>query len=74
MTPAKSLGRDLLARGFKVEVITGARGKRYEDMFGDIPMHVIKVGSLGAGVWGKVIGVTNLIMGVLQAMALIVRL
>lgn len=74
MTPAQALGADLLSRGFRVEVITDQRGQKYESMFGGMPMHVIKAGTLGSGVLGKIKGLANLGIGFVQANAIIGKL
>ena len=74
MTPAQALGRDLLSRGFRVEVITDKRGAKYKSMFEGMPMHVIRSGTLGAGAMGKAKGVANLGLGYLQAARLIRKL
>src|SRR5262245_55204828 len=74
MTPAQALGHDPLSRGFRVELITDQRGKKYEPMFAGIPMHVIPSGTLGRGIWGKVTGVSNLGVGIFKANRLIKNL
>lgn len=74
MTPAMALGHDLLARGYRVEVITDRRGQKYEAMFDGMKMHVIKAGTLRPGLWGKVTGLTNLGLGIMQASRLIKKL
>lgn len=73
MTPAQSLARDLLSRGYRVEVITDTRGMRYKDMFSDIPMHVVTAGTGGAGIAGKVGGALRVVIGVGQALILLLR-
>lgn len=74
MTPAKALGRDLLSRGFRVHIITDRRGQAYRDMFDGMEMHVVRAGTLASGFWGKVTGLGNLGLGILQAGCLIKRL
>lgn len=74
MTPAQALGHDLLSRGFRVEVITDKRGMNYASMFEGMKMHVIKAGTLGSGVLGKVKGMANLGIGIAQANGLIGKL
>lgn len=74
MTPAQALGRDLLSRGYRVELITGPRGYKYRHMFDGVPMHVIRVGTLGSGFLGKIKGMTNLAIGFVQATLLIGKL
>ena len=71
--PAQALARDLLSRGFAVEVVTDTRGLKFKEGFGDIPMHVIKAGTLGAGLLGKAKGAANLGLGILQAQKLLRR-
>lgn len=74
MFPAAALGSDLLSRGYQVELITDARGKQYEGNFSGIPVHVIKAGTLGAGLAGKVKGVAALAVGLVQATRLVEKL
>lgn len=74
MTPAQALGHELLARGYRVEVITDGRGMRYAPMFEGMKMHEISAGTLGAGLMGKVSGVLNLGRGIMQAFGLVKRL
>lgn len=74
MTPAKALGRDLLSRGFRVEVITDRRGMAYEDMFAGMTLHEIKAGTMGAGFGGKVKGLANIGLGLAQAHMLLGKL
>lgn len=71
MTPAQALAEDLKARGFAVELLTDARGLTYKSMFGDIPIHVIPSGTLGAGLWNKIKGAGSLLYGIYKAGALI---
>ena len=65
--PAQSLAQDLISRGYNVEVITDERGMKFAEHFGGIPMHLIKAGTLGAGLKGKLKGVMDLSLGMLQA-------
>lgn len=67
MTPAAALGQDLVSRGFDVVLVTDQRGQKYKSLFEGIEMHVIRSGTLGAGVLGKVKGIFNLGLGILQA-------
>jgi UDP-N-acetylglucosamine--N-acetylmuramyl-(pentapeptide) pyrophosphoryl-undecaprenol N-acetylglucosamine transferase len=74
MTPAQALARDLLARGFRVELITDDRGLRYQSMFQGIPTHVVRSGTSAPGILGKIKGAAKLGFGILQAQKLIRRL
>lgn len=71
MTPAQALGHDLLSRGYRVEVLTDKRGMTYQHLFEGMPFHVLRSGTLGAGLMGKVMGVFNLGLGVLHARSLV---
>jgi len=71
MTPAQALGYDLLSRGFRVEVITDQRGQNYKNMFDRMPMHIVKAGTLGTSLSGKIMGAANLGIGIIQAMAVV---
>jgi len=74
MTPAQALGRDLLSRGFHVELVTDQRGNRYAPMFEGIPIHIIRSGVMGAGIVGKIKGLASMLVGCLQAFKLIRKL
>jgi len=74
MTPARALGHDLISRGYRVELITDQRGLKYENFFADIPVHAIPSGTLGAGILGKIKGVSNLALGILKANRLVKKL
>ena len=67
MMPAQALGLDLIARGYRVELITDQRGLKFKDAFEGISLHEIRAGTLGAGIKGKIKGALNLGLGVLQA-------
>lgn len=69
--PAQALAHELISRGFRVEVVTDARGMKFAKGFGDIPLREVKAGTLGRGIIGKVKGVLNLLLGISQATYLI---
>ena len=73
VTPAQSLGRDLISRGYAVELITDDRGMKYAPMFEGIPMHVVKAGTAGAGIMGKVGGAFKLGTGLAQASGILMK-
>ena len=70
MSPASALASDLKSRGFEVVLITDRRGRAFSDMFADIPVYEVRSGTFGRGISGKISGVFNLGMGVLQALGL----
>ena len=73
--PAQALPHDLIARGYRIAVISDPRGMKYADGFGaDITVHEVKAGTLGKGIAGKVKGLANLALGILQARKIIRRL
>lgn len=71
ITPAQALGRDLLSRGYRVEMMTDTRGQKYEHLFEGIKMHVVHSGTLGAGLSGKIKGAAGLALGMVQAFKII---
>ncbi|GJL86084.1 MAG: UDP-N-acetylglucosamine--N-acetylmuramyl-(pentapeptide) pyrophosphoryl-undecaprenol N-acetylglucosamine transferase [Micavibrio sp.] len=71
ISPARALGHDLMSRGFRVEIMTDERGKKYETMFEGMKTHVVKSGTLGKGLLGKIMGAANLGIGIVQAMSLV---
>jgi len=72
--PAAALAKDLISRGYRIEVITDKRGAKFAHIFDDAPVHVIHAGTMGAGILGKIRGMTNLGMGILEAGALLKKL
>ena len=74
MFPAAALSKDLLSRGFRVELVTDPRGKRFTESFGDIPITVIQAGTLGSGLLGKITGVGSLALGIVQSLRLLDKL
>ncbi len=71
MTPAAALCHDLIARGYRVELLTDPRGAKYQSMFGEIPVHIVKSGTAGRGLKGKLMGALNLGLGVAYAWKLV---
>jgi UDP-N-acetylglucosamine--N-acetylmuramyl-(pentapeptide) pyrophosphoryl-undecaprenol N-acetylglucosamine transferase len=74
ITPAQALAQDLISRGFEIQLATDERGMKYQHLFKDIPTHVLRSGTFGAGAMGKLKGATNLGIGLGQAMMLVLRL
>ena len=72
--PAQALTQDLISRGFAVSLVTDARGSKYTDLFGDIDVHVVRAGTMGEGVFGKIGGVMNLGLGFLKAMKILAQI
>lgn len=69
--PAIALSRDLVSRGYEVAFVTDQRGQKYQEAMGDIPVHVISSGTLGAGIFGKLKGLISLGLGIMQARKLL---
>jgi UDP-N-acetylglucosamine--N-acetylmuramyl-(pentapeptide) pyrophosphoryl-undecaprenol N-acetylglucosamine transferase len=70
MFPAQALAQELIGRGHAVALVTDARGAA----FADVPTHRVRAGRLGGGIVGKVVGAAELLMGTVQAGALLNRL
>lgn len=73
MSPASALAQDLLARGFHVELATDARGMKFASMFGGVAIHLVKSGTAGAGITGKIKGGVHLLQGFFTAFRLLRR-
>ncbi len=72
--PAEALAGELKKRGYSPVLITD---KRYEDYSGtkkNIEYHIIKAGTLGRGIAGKVSGVMELGIGCMQAAKLLKKI
>ncbi len=74
MAPAQALAQDLRARGYRIEFMTDDRGQKYKTLFAGIPFHVIRSGTMGAGVMGKLKGAAKLGTGLIQAGLLLRKL
>jgi UDP-N-acetylglucosamine--N-acetylmuramyl-(pentapeptide) pyrophosphoryl-undecaprenol N-acetylglucosamine transferase len=74
MSPAAALARDLIWRGYAVELATDARGIKFTGMFEGVPVHRVDSGTAGAGIKGKIKGGVNLLRGFGQAWSLVRRL
>lgn len=74
MSPAAALSHELINRGFRVELATDPRGKKFQNMFDDIKTHTIKSGTAHAGLIGKIKGALNLGIGMVQGFMIINRL
>lgn len=74
MFPAASLAQDLVSRGYRVEIVTDTRGKKFSNIFNGLPIHVVSAGTFGKGIMGKIKGVAALGIGLLQARGLIDKL
>jgi len=64
--PAQALSDDLLKRGFAVEIITDARGMKYTDGFGGIPIHEVSAGTFGKGL-------PKLLIGLFQSISIMIK-
>lgn len=71
MFPADALAQDLISRGYRVALATDVRGKRFEPFAGGIPVHVLRSGTIGAGLVRKLRSVVALGVGFFQARKLL---
>ena len=72
--PAQALALDLRSRGYDVHMVTDNRGMKFAEKFDGIPLHEIKAGTLGAGLKGKIKGMMDLSVGILQARRILKKL
>ncbi len=74
MFPAEALARELLGRGVGVALVTDRRGQAFGDKLPGASLHRIRAGRFGAGLVSKVVGLTGLALGTLEAGRLLRRL
>lgn len=73
--PAEALAAELLHRGYRLALVTDARGNRWGGTLGQIETYPVAASQmLGRGVFGKLRGVFTLTRGTMQAKALFKRL
>ncbi len=71
MSPASALASDLVGRGYRVELATDCRGSQFSSMFAGLAIHIVRSGTAGAGLMGKIKGAANLGFGILHAFKLV---
>ncbi len=75
MFPAEALAGTLLARGYRVGLVTDKRGRGFGDRLPAVEVHRISAGGLaGGGIVRQARGMLNLSLGFLQARGLVRRL
>lgn len=73
--PADALAEALLLRGYRLALVTDARGKAYGGTLGTLDTYGVSAAQmLGRGILGKLRGAASLGLGLLQARALLRRL
>jgi UDP-N-acetylglucosamine--N-acetylmuramyl-(pentapeptide) pyrophosphoryl-undecaprenol N-acetylglucosamine transferase len=65
--PAEALARELMARGFRIALVTDRRGQAFGDKLPGVALHRIRTGRFGGGLMNKVVGVAELALGTLEA-------
>jgi UDP-N-acetylglucosamine--N-acetylmuramyl-(pentapeptide) pyrophosphoryl-undecaprenol N-acetylglucosamine transferase len=65
--PAEALARELVTRGRTVALITDRRGQSFGDRVSGVATHRIRAGRFDAGLFGKAIGMAELLLGTAQA-------
>jgi UDP-N-acetylglucosamine--N-acetylmuramyl-(pentapeptide) pyrophosphoryl-undecaprenol N-acetylglucosamine transferase len=72
--PAEALARELLARGWDVELVTDGRGQAFGGDLAGVPVHRISAASPGKGIWGKLKAGLIMGRGLMQANAMMRRM
>jgi UDP-N-acetylglucosamine--N-acetylmuramyl-(pentapeptide) pyrophosphoryl-undecaprenol N-acetylglucosamine transferase len=72
--PAEALARELLARGWDVELVTDGRGQAFGGDLAGLPVHRISAASPGKGIWGKLKAGLIMGRGLMQANAMMRRM
>jgi UDP-N-acetylglucosamine--N-acetylmuramyl-(pentapeptide) pyrophosphoryl-undecaprenol N-acetylglucosamine transferase len=65
--PAEALASELRARGHDVALVTDRRGQSFGDRVPGVATHRIHAGRFDAGLFGKVVGAAELMLGIAQA-------
>jgi UDP-N-acetylglucosamine--N-acetylmuramyl-(pentapeptide) pyrophosphoryl-undecaprenol N-acetylglucosamine transferase len=65
--PAEALARELVARGGEVALVTDRRGQAFGDRVPGVQTYRIHAGRFGGGVVAKVIGVAELMLGIVES-------
>ena len=72
--PAQALGEALSARGWRIALVTDARGTAFGDQVAGLEAYRIKAARIGGGAWSKLKGLTQLSLGFFQARRILRRL
>lgn len=65
--PAEALARALLARRWRVALVTDRRGQAFGERLPDAELHRIRAGRFGGGLVNNVVGIAELALGTLEA-------
>jgi UDP-N-acetylglucosamine--N-acetylmuramyl-(pentapeptide) pyrophosphoryl-undecaprenol N-acetylglucosamine transferase len=71
MFPAEALAREVLARRFRVALVTDRRGQAFGERLPGAELHRIRAGRFGAGLVSKVAGLAELALGTFGASRLL---
>lgn len=72
--PAEALAQELLGRGAAVALVTDSRGHAFGERVSGVATHRIRAGRIGGGLIAKTVGAAELLLGTVQAGALLRRL
>ncbi len=72
--PAIAVAEELLARGYRVSLVTDKRGKGFGNRLEDVALYRISASGVGGGLAAKLRGAASIGVGILQARRLFARL
>ncbi|HEU5046369.1 MAG TPA: undecaprenyldiphospho-muramoylpentapeptide beta-N-acetylglucosaminyltransferase [Rickettsiales bacterium] len=72
--PAEALAEELNSRDYKAVLITDRRASDYKGILGTLERHTVRAGTFGRGLKGKITAATDIMIGVLQALAILRRI
>lgn len=72
--PAEALAEELIAMGIRTALVTDRRFKSYGAAFANTEIKTIRAGTMGRGLAGKVTGVVDICVGLVQARSLLKEL
>jgi len=72
--PAEALAEELLARGYKVAIITDKRGHAFKSLGARVTIYTVRAATLKPGLIAKLRAVIDMKLGVLSALCLIFKI
>lgn len=72
--PAEALAAELLARGYRVQIMTDKRGHAFKSLGDKVTIHTVRAATLKPGIAAKMRAVADMGIGVLCALRLVMKI
>lgn len=72
--PAEALAEELQASGCQAVLVTDGRSRHYKGALASLPRYTVRAGTFGRGFIGKITAAAEVLVGIMQARALLRRL